>query len=74
VKQFHMPGNTGSHPGYDPIPSGYELRQCVNWVNEYRAKLDAEHKLRSENPELKFMWDQYQTYLNMLQESKPPQS
>lgn len=70
MKQFHMTGITGSQSGYDTIPSGYELRQCVDWVTEYRAKLDAEHKLKSENPELKFMWDQYQTYLNMLMESK----
>jgi hypothetical protein len=68
----YSPPNSGSgvRSSSHSVPSGYELRQCVNWVTEYRAKLDAEHKLRSENPELQFMWDQYQTYLSMLQESK----
>lgn len=45
-----------------------ELLETINWVKEYRKKLDDEAKIRAENPALASAYEGYQTILKLVKD------
>ena len=43
-----------------------EVIDAINWVKEYRHKLEKEIELRNNNPALATQWDHYQTLLRIV--------
>ena len=41
------------------------LKETIEWVQTHRASIEQERRLRETDPELKHLFDQYQTYLNL---------
>ena len=39
------------------------------WVEEYRNRIEREQQLRDQDPELRHLYDQYQTYLSLKHSS-----
>jgi predicted transcriptional regulator YheO len=43
-----------------------EIVSDLEWVRQYRAKLDKEEQMRESTPALKNSWDSYQTMLRIV--------
>lgn len=48
----------------------HNVLEVLSWIQSYRSQLQKESELRSQNPELQHLYDQYQTYLKLISEPK----
>ena len=69
-----FPSDIGSVTSSDSIGDVQHVQISLNsnivddlrWINDYRAKIDRENKMRETNPALKNTWDSYQTMLAIV--------